>query len=121
MKKLTLFASAFLLSLGSYAQQALWGGTNIVSPQINEDNTVTFRIHAPKASKVEIEGDFLPPTKVDTPFGPQDIPSRAPFKEGKNGVWEYTSSVLPSELYSYSLYVNDLKMPDPNNVYQNRF
>ena len=75
MKKLTLFASAFLLSLGSYAQQALWRGTNIVSPQINEDNTVTFRIHAPKASKVEIEGDFLPPTKVDTPFGPQDIPS----------------------------------------------
>ena len=120
MKKLTLLVSSFLLCLGSYAQQTLWGGTNLVSPQINEDKTVTFRIHAPKASKVEIEGDFLPPTKVDTPFGPQEVPSRAAFKEGKNGVWEYTSSVLPSELYSYSLYVNDLKMPDPNNVYQNR-
>lgn len=120
MKKLTLFASAFLLCLGVNAQQALWGGTDLVSPQINEDHTVTFRIHAPKASKVELEGDFLPPTQVETPFGMQEVPTRVAFKEGKNGVWEYTSSVLPSELYSYSLYVNDLKMPDPNNVYQNR-
>ena len=55
MKKLTLFASSFLLSLGSYAQQALWGGTNIVSPQLNEDNTVTLRIHAPTSSTEELE------------------------------------------------------------------
>lgn len=32
-------------------------------PQINKDNSVTFRILAPKASKVEIEGDFLPAQK----------------------------------------------------------
>ena len=77
MKKLTLFASAFLLCLGVNAQQALWGGTDLVSPQINEDHTVTFRIHAPKASKVELEGDFLPPTQVETPFGMQEVPTRA--------------------------------------------
>lgn len=120
MRKLTLLVGSFLLGLGAYAQQALWGGTDLVSPQINEDHTVTFRIYAPKASKVEIEGDFLPSTRTETPFGLQEVPTRAAFKEGKNGVWEYTSAVLPSELYSYSLYVNDLKMPDPNNVYQNR-
>ena len=120
MRKLILLVSTCLLSVCIYAQQALWGGTDIISPQINEDHTVTFRIHAPKASKVELEGDFLPPTRVETPFGLQEVPTRASFKEGKNGVWEYTSAVLPSELYSYSLYVNDLRMPDPNNVYQNR-
>ena len=40
------------------------GAGDIVSPQVNKDHTVTFRIHAPKASKVEVEGDFLPDAQV---------------------------------------------------------
>lgn len=120
MKKIVLYASALLFSLSGYAQQALWGGGDIVSPQINKDNSVTFRILAPKASKVEIEGDFLPTQKIKTPFGEVEAPGRVQLKEGKNGVWEYTSSVLPSEMYNYSVYVNDFKTTDPSNVYQNR-
>ena len=85
------------------------GGGDIVSPQINKDNSVTFRILAPKASKVEIEGDFLPAQKIKTPFGEVEAPGRVQLKEGKNGVWEYTSSILPSEMYNYSVYVNDFK------------
>ena len=53
MKKIVLYVGAFLFSIAGYAQQALWGGGDIVSPQINKDNSVTFRILAPKASKVE--------------------------------------------------------------------
>lgn len=83
MKKIVLYASALLFSLSGYAQQALWGGGDIVSPQINKDNSVTFRILAPKASKVEIEGDFLPTQKIKTPFGEVEAPSRAQLKEGK--------------------------------------
>lgn len=67
MRKIVLYASALLFSLSGYAQQALWSGGDIVSPQINKDNSVTFRILAPKASKVEIEGDFLPTQKIKTP------------------------------------------------------
>lgn len=120
MKKIVLYVGAFLFSIAGYAQQALWGGGDIVSPQINKDNSVTFRILAPKASKVEIEGDFLPAQKIKTPFGEVEAPGRVQLKEGKNGVWEYTSSILPSEMYNYSVYVNDFKTTDPSNVYQNR-
>ena len=45
MKKIVLYVGAFLFSIAGYAQQALWGGGDIVSPQINKDNSVTFRIH----------------------------------------------------------------------------
>lgn len=68
MKKIVLYVGAFLFSIAGYAQQALWGGGDIVSPQINKDNSVTFRILAPKASKVEIEGDFLPAQKNQDSF-----------------------------------------------------
>ena len=44
MKKIVLYVGAFLFSIAGYAQQALWGGGDIVSPQINKDNSVTFPI-----------------------------------------------------------------------------
>ena len=31
------------------AQQALWSASKVVSPQINDDNSVTFRLAAPEA------------------------------------------------------------------------
>lgn len=34
MRKIVLYASALLFSLSGYAQQALWSGGDIVSPQI---------------------------------------------------------------------------------------
>lgn len=120
MKKFFLLLGCLLTCTWSYAQQALWGAGDIVSPQVNKDHTVTFRIHAPKTSKVEVEGDFLPARKFETPFGVMEGPGRAALTEGKNGVWEFTTEALPSEMYSYSFYVNDMKMTDPSNVYQNR-
>ncbi|MFA5751974.1 MAG: esterase, partial [Bacteroidales bacterium] len=42
------------------AQQALFmGGPEIVSPQMNPDNSVTFRLLAPNAKEVRLTGDFL--------------------------------------------------------------
>ena len=112
---------AFLIAAPSFAQQAIWGGQGVVSPEIHDDNTVTFRFHAPKAVKVEITGDFLPTAKIETPYGQFDAPGSAQLKEGKNGVWEYTTpEPLAPELYSYSFVVDGLKVFDPNNVYLNR-
>ncbi len=121
MKNLFTIAVALLVALPSFAQQALWGGQGVVSPEIHDDNTVTFRFQAPKAVKVEVTGDFLPPQKIETPYGKFDAPGSAELKEGKNGVWEYTTpGPLASELYSYSFIVDGLKAFDPNNVYLNR-
>lgn len=116
MRKLSILATLFLLCTSSFAQQALWGGSQIVSPDIHEDNTVTFRLKAPKAIKVEITGDFLPTQTVDTPYGKFDMPGVVELTE-KEGVWEYTTpEPLDSELYSYTFTVDGLRMNDPSNV-----
>lgn len=102
------------------AQQALWSGAKVVSPQINEDNTVTFRYSGPNVIRVQVTGDFLPPQKISTPNGEFEVPGIAELTQNQNGVWEYTSAPLEPELYSYSFIVNGQRMNDPSNVYQIR-
>lgn len=121
MKKLCLLAVAMMACLSSFAQQALWGVPQITSPEIHADNTVTFRMKAPKAVKVQVTGDFLPTQKIQTPYGEFDGPGVADLKEGKDGLWEYTTTApLASELYSYSFVVDGQRMMDPSNVYMIR-
>ena len=92
MKKFTLLFTLLLMCAMSFAQQALWGGAPVVSPEIHDDNTVTFRLKAPKAVKVQLTGDFLPPHTIQTPRGEYDAPGIVDMKEGKDGVWEYTTA-----------------------------
>ena len=121
MKKLILLAVVALASGSAFAQQALWGETPLKSAEINADKTVTFRMKAPKAHKVEVTGDFLPNQVIETPFGKSEIPGYAELKEGKNGIWEYTTpSPVAPEFYNYNFRVDGLTMVDPANVYINR-
>ncbi len=97
-----------LMPVAALAQQALWGGSKLLSPEIHENKTVTFRIKAPKAVKVQVLGDFLSKGVAD-------------LVENKEGVWEYTTpEPLAPELYSYAFVVDGLKVNDPNNVYMIR-
>ncbi|NJO69884.1 MAG: esterase, partial [Bacteroidetes bacterium] len=98
-----------VISLGSNAQQALWGGDEIISPEINANNSVTFRFIAENAKEVKISGDWLPADGWK--------PGTAAMTRGEKGVWTYTTDVLPSELYSYSFIVDGIRCTDPNNVY----
>lgn len=111
MKKKVLFlAIALVANWALMAQQNLdWGGPGIISPQVNPDHTVTFRLKAPNARNVEIQGDWLPLKGW--------FPGTEKMKKGADGIWTCTTSVLPSELYSYSFIADSLKMTDPNNVY----
>ena len=119
MKRLLLMALLpCVLSLN--AQQALWNQAPVVSPEINADNSVTFRLQAPEAKKVIITGDFLPAGKMKTPQGEVDIPGYAELARGDNGVWEFTSAALSPELYSYSFVVDGMRINDPSNVYRMR-
>lgn len=118
MKKSLLILASALTALSGLAQQALWSGSPIVSPEINPDHSVTFRLHAPGARHVQVTGDFLPPQAVTTPRGTFDGPGYADLRRDDSGVWEYTtSSPLAPELYSYSFVVDSLRMNDPSNVY----
>ena len=116
-------AASLLWGAALFAQQALGPGTGIVSPEINADNTVTFRYYNPKAVTVQISGDFLPTQPIkyvrDGKEMVYEAPGRADLKE-MNGLWTFTSAPLEGELYSYTLYVDGQKMMDPSNIYQNR-
>lgn len=120
MKRLIELTICSLLTVNSMAQQALWNGDSIVSPTINENRSVTFRLYAPNANKVEVEGDFLLPKAISTPVGSTESPGKVVMKKNKNGVWEYTTPPLSSELYSYTFLADGLRITDPNNVYQVR-
>ena len=71
MRKFTLLLAAFCLCAVASAQQALGPGSGLVSPQINPDNTVTFRYHAPKAITVQLTGDFLEARITEIEMGSQ--------------------------------------------------
>lgn len=109
MKRLfTLWAVCLLSMLTAVAQDAIFvQNQEIVSPEVNADGTVTFRLVAPKAITAQVWGDFLPEGTL------------ADMTE-ENGVWTYTSAPLPAELYSYYFVVNGQEMLDPSNVYRYR-
>jgi enterochelin esterase family protein len=110
MRKSWIFIAAVMfLPLTSSAQQALWGGTPIVSPEINVDNTVTFRFAASSATEVKISGDWMPAEGW--------TPGSVTMTKGEKGIWTYTSEKLKSELFSYFFLVDGLRCIDPNNVY----
>jgi hypothetical protein len=110
---------AMMIAFGATAQEKLISNTsNIVSPVINSDHTVTFKVHAPKASRVILTGDFLPKHKILTSLG--EMESSVDMIENRDGVWEYTTAPLESELYTYQLIANGQQIYDPSNVYQLR-
>lgn len=89
------------------AQQALWGVPALISPEINADNTVTFRLKAPGASNVQVTGDFIPS-------------SIAEMEKDTTGVWTFTSQEVAPELYRYNYIVDGLTITDPSNVFELR-
>lgn len=107
-------AAAFQLC----AQQAIYGGSTIVSPEISLANKVTFRLYAPNAKTVQVTGDFLPPRKVKAPWGETDAAGIANMTNNGKGLWEFTTSnALEPELYSYHFLVDSVMINDPYNVY----
>ncbi len=123
MKK--LFIGILSLMAASWspcaAQQSIWGVPTIISPDIHEDNTVTFRLDAPKARQVIVTGDFLPAKKITTPNGSYEVPGSAELKRNEAGMWEFTTDApLSPELYSYAYLVDSLRINDPNDVYMLR-
>lgn len=120
MKKILSIVVCVLFVTSTWAQEALFAGNNLVSPEVSEDGTVTFRLYAPKAVRVQLTGDFLPPMVTDSPFGKVEQPGIVELKEDKNGVWTYTTTPLEPELYSYKFKVDGMDFLDPSNVYMCR-
>jgi len=107
-KKLLILLLTLFTSVLMFAQENIRIGDaqGLVSPEIHADNSVTFRLHAPNATNVYVQGDFAQ--------------GRQPMTRDDNGVWSFTTPVLPSELYTYFFLVDGLLVNDPLNVHFRR-
>ena len=122
MKKTVLITGAVLLAASAFAQQNLFGPKQVISPQINDDGTITIRYKNAKAKSVQVVGEFLPEQLIKTDNGGVwAVNPPADLKEGKDGVWEYTTAKeVAANYYTYYLVVDGLRTVDPANVYINR-
>ena len=66
----------------------------LVSPEIADDNTVTFRIKAPKAEKVVLSGNWMPMVGEGMAMTRKTVA----LTKGENGVWSTTVGPLEPEL-----------------------
>ena len=125
MKRFLTLCATVLLGLSASGQEALFNAGQADSPVINPDGTVTFRYRAPKAVRVTVSGDFLPTQKMEFEMNGQkmsfDAPGVGELREGRGGVWEYTTpfAVAP-EMYTYTFTVDGTQVIDPGNVFVNR-
>ena len=114
MKKQVIFIVAAMtaMSLQVSAQQAMYGGAEIVSPEIHEDQRVTFRVQAPGADEVKLTGDWMPADGW--------IPGSQAMAKDEQGIWTITIPTMEPELYGYAFLIDGVRTNDPNNVFVSR-
>ncbi len=84
-------------------------GATVISPEVKDDRTVTFRVKAPDARTVALTGA---PILLAVGKGSAPIP----FEKGADGVWTLTVGPLKPNLYIYKFAIDGVTVPDPNNT-----
>jgi enterochelin esterase family protein len=74
----------------------------IVSPEVLPDGKVTFRLLAPKAAEVLIQGNW-------------EGGRGAAMSRGSDGLWSITAGPLTPDLWAYTFAVDGVRTLDPNN------
>ena len=99
MDKVFLSYCLFVFSVGLFAQN----NQRFISPEIQPDNSVIFRIKAPGASSVKVIGTFA----ID--FKP------VPMVKKDADIFEIKIGPLASGMYEYRFILDSALMLDPNN------
>ncbi len=73
----------------------------MISPEVNRDRTVTFRLEMPGAKAVDLNFEGV---------------DAAPMTKGVNGVWTITTAELAPDIYGYGFDVDGVTILDPNNA-----
>jgi enterochelin esterase-like enzyme len=106
LRFLTGAAIALLLSTSPVVSQQMAGrgqqGPRVVSPEVFPNKTVIFRLLAPKASAVVLNGSW-------------DIGTDIPMTKDDQGIWSVTVGPLGEQLWWYSFNVDGVKVLDPGN------
>ncbi len=105
IRTLVILAAAILAVPAGYSQQPAGGRAATprpVSPEIHPDRTVTFRLFAPKANEVTLNGSWE---------GARDIK----MAKDESGIWSVTVGPLGAQLWGYWYLVDGVKALDPGN------
>jgi len=81
---------------------ALQASGPVVSPEVHADRTVTFRIRAPKATDVVLNGEWKGGGKLA-------------MTKDEQGIWGVTVGPLEPDLYGYSFAIDGMAVTDPSN------
>jgi enterochelin esterase-like enzyme len=73
----------------------------VSSPEVLPDRRVTFRLAAPKASEVQVSGEFM--------RGSTNL------EKNDDGVWSVTVGPLAPEIYHYNFTIDGVRTIDPGN------
>ena len=76
-------------------------GPTVVSPEVQQDRRVTFRLRAPDAKAVGLNVQFAQGTQAMT--------------KDENGLWHVTVGPAEPEIYEYNFIVDGLQVADPAN------
>lgn len=105
---LSLMLCLLIAGMAEAQQNVGFRKGNVVSPEVNADGSVTFRLQADKAKKALVVGDW------------EANQGKGEMKKNKQGVWEYTTPQLPSEMYTYRFSVDGVTDLDPANPFSKR-
>ena len=123
MKQLISFVALALMSCVLYAQQSHVNiqydpqrntenitpfSAQVISPEVFDDHTVTFRVKAPDAHDVRLTGSM---------FVGQEARKQVPFTKGDDGIWTLTIGPLKPEIYLYYIIIDGVQNVDPNNTF----
>ena len=72
-----------------------------VSPQVNTDNTVVFRLFAPSARDVKLNAQFER--------------ANVPMTKDTSGVWNVKVGPVKPDMYPYHFVVDGISVADPGN------
>jgi enterochelin esterase family protein len=102
MRAILTFLSFIIITtaFGQAPRRSMFGGPSVVSPDVQSDGSVTFRLIAANAKEVSLD---LAGSK------------RQAMQKGPNGVWSITTDKLAPDVYPYSFVVDSVTVPDPSN------
>jgi enterochelin esterase-like enzyme len=90
--------------------------TNLVSPEVRPDGTVTFRLWAPDAREVKLSSEGEESVPGATQERVQAAMRGVPLTKGTDGIWTIAAGPYPAGAYRYTFIVDRVSTTDPKNA-----
>lgn len=90
-------------------------GPQVISPEIEADRSVTFRIYAPNAQNVRVSGGDMPQLAGGGRGADPAAPPRGQMTKAADGVWSVTVGPVDPGAYRYNFNVDGVSVVDPRN------